>query len=80
MRARITLHGFAINCDNDLGWFRGIVACGLPGHGVTSLSEIAGRSITVGTTREAVRRRLADVFDLSFERTTDRSLAAAIVR
>ncbi len=26
MRARVTLHGFAINCDTDLSWFGGIVA------------------------------------------------------
>ena len=38
MRTRVTLHGFAINCDTDLSWFNGIVACGLPRNGVTSLS------------------------------------------
>ena len=30
MRTRVTLHGFAVNCDTDLSWFGGIVACGLP--------------------------------------------------
>jgi len=39
MRARVTLHGFALNCETDLSWFRGIVACGLPEHGQTSLSD-----------------------------------------
>ena len=66
MRARITLHGFAINCDNDLAWFRGIVACGLPEHGVTSLSEIARRHITVRETKASVERHLAAVFGLAF--------------
>jgi lipoyl(octanoyl) transferase len=66
MRARITLHGFAINCDNDLAWFRGILACGLPEHGVTSLSEIAGRRITVAEARASVERHLAAVFGLAF--------------
>jgi lipoyl(octanoyl) transferase len=63
MRARITLHGFAINCDNDLSWFAGIVACGLPDHGVTSLSELAGRSVSILEVRPLVRRHLGDVFD-----------------
>jgi lipoyl(octanoyl) transferase len=63
MRARVTLHGFAINCDNDLSWFAGIVACGLPDHGVASLSDLAGRSITVEQVRPLVRRHLSDVFD-----------------
>jgi len=66
MRARVTLHGFALNCDPDLSWFDGIVACGLPGHGVTSLSRLAGRSITVPEVAPVLERHLADVFDLAF--------------
>ena len=65
MRARVTLHGFAINCDTDLSWFDGIVACGLPNHGVTSLSELAGRAVTVAEMRPLVERHLADVFQLA---------------
>ena len=64
MRARVTLHGFAVNCDPDLSWFEGIVACGLPRNGVTSLSVLAGRPITVADVRPAIERHLADVFDL----------------
>jgi lipoyl(octanoyl) transferase len=43
LRTRVTLHGFALNCDTDLSWFDGIIACGLPDHGVTSLSRLLGR-------------------------------------
>src|SRR5439155_118614 len=46
-RARVTLHGFALNCTTDLGWYDAIVPCGLADHGVTSLSEVAGREVTV---------------------------------
>ncbi len=67
MRTRVTLHGFAINCDTDLSWFRGIVACGLPDNGVTSLSELAGRRVTVAEMRPIVERHLAGAFDLAFE-------------
>jgi lipoyl(octanoyl) transferase len=67
LRTRVTLHGFAINCDTDLSWFGGIVACGLADQGVTSLSELAGRRVTVEEVRPLVRARLADVFDLRFE-------------
>jgi lipoyl(octanoyl) transferase len=66
MRARVTLHGFAVNCSTDLSWFRGIVACGLPEHGVASLSELAGRVVTVAELRPLVIRHLANVFHLSF--------------
>jgi lipoyl(octanoyl) transferase len=67
MRARVTLHGFAVNCDPDLSYYEGIVPCGLPGHGVTSLSRLAARPVTVEEVRPIVRRHLADVFDLTFE-------------
>jgi lipoyl(octanoyl) transferase len=64
LRARVTIHGFAVNCDPDLSWFDGIVACGLPGHGVTSLSRLAGRAVTAAEVGPALERHLADVFGL----------------
>ncbi|MDP9300797.1 MAG: lipoyl(octanoyl) transferase LipB [Actinomycetota bacterium] len=67
MRARVTLHGFALNCETDLSWFRGIVACGLPDHGQTSLSDRLGRRVGVAEVLPVAERRLAEVFDLSFE-------------
>jgi lipoyl(octanoyl) transferase len=67
MRTRVTLHGFAINCDTDLSWFGGIVACGLPDNGVTSLSALLGRDVAVDEVRPIVRRALAEVFDLAYE-------------
>jgi lipoyl(octanoyl) transferase len=69
MRARVTLHGFAVNCDTDLSWFDGIVPCGLPDHGVTSLSELAGRHVSVREMRPIVERHLADVFGLDLSAT-----------
>jgi lipoyl(octanoyl) transferase len=47
IRARVTLHGFALNCTTDLSWFDAIVPCGLAGRGVASLSGLAGREVTV---------------------------------
>jgi lipoyl(octanoyl) transferase len=64
LRARVTIHGFALNCDPDLSWFDGIVACGLPGHGVTSLSRLTGRRVTVAEVAPLLERHLADVFNL----------------
>ena len=64
LRARVTIHGFALNCDPDLSWFDGIVACGLPGHGVTSLTRLAGRAITAAEVSGPLERHLADVFGL----------------
>lgn len=70
MHARVTLHGFAVNCDTDLSWFDGIVACGLPDHGVTSLSELADRDVTVEELRPAIERHVSGVFGLLLQPAT----------
>jgi lipoyl(octanoyl) transferase len=67
MRARVTLHGFALNCETDLSWVRGIVGCGLPEHGQTSLSDQLGRRVSVADVLPVAERHLSEVFDLSFE-------------
>src|SRR5579871_3471315 len=43
----VTMHGFALNCDNDLSWFGRIVPCGIADASVTSLSAELGRPVTV---------------------------------
>lgn len=67
MRMRISLHGFALNCTTDLSWYDAIVPCGLADEGVTSLSELAGREVTVQEMAPIVAERFEEVFDLGFE-------------
>lgn len=43
----VTLHGFALNVCNALNWYRGIVACGIQGHGVSSMVVETGAALTV---------------------------------
>ncbi|MGH2637551.1 MAG: lipoyl(octanoyl) transferase LipB [Actinomycetota bacterium] len=64
MRMRVSLHGFAINCTTDLSRYDAIVPCGLPDEGVTSLSELAGRTVTVLEAAPIVARHVEEVFDL----------------
>jgi lipoyl(octanoyl) transferase len=64
MRARVTLHGFALNCTTDLGWYDAIVPCGLSDHRVTTLSRLAGREVTVEEMAPMVVRHFGSVFDL----------------
>jgi lipoyl(octanoyl) transferase len=69
MRARVTLHGFALNCTTDLSWYRAIVPCGLNGHGVATLSEAAGRQVTVEEMAPRVARRMAEALEARASRT-----------
>lgn len=55
---RVTLHGFALNCNPDLTWFDRIVPCGIADAGVTSLSRELGRDVTVAEAVPAVERNL----------------------
>ena len=41
----VTMHGFALNCDNSLSAFRSIVPCGITDAGVTTISEIIGADV-----------------------------------
>lgn len=47
MRRWVSMHGIALNCNNDLKPFEYIVPCGIKTHGVTSLSEQLAREVTV---------------------------------
>jgi lipoyl(octanoyl) transferase len=55
---RVTLHGFALNCDPDLTWYDRIVPCGIADAGVTSLSRELGRDVTVSEVLPVVERHL----------------------
>jgi lipoyl(octanoyl) transferase len=42
----VTMHGFAINCDNSLAGFGGIIPCGITDAGVTTVSEVIGADLS----------------------------------
>lgn len=55
----VTMHGFALNCDNDLTFFDRIVPCGIRDASVTSLTWELGRDVSVGEVLPAVTARLS---------------------
>ncbi|THV15922.1 lipoyl(octanoyl) transferase LipB [Nocardioides caeni] len=57
----VTMHGFAINCDVDLGWYDRFVPCGISDAGVTSLSAELGRPVAVRDVLPSVRRHLDEL-------------------
>lgn len=51
----VTLHGFSINVDPDLGHFAGIVPCGISEFGVTSVAAW-GKPTSLSTVDAALKR------------------------
>jgi lipoyl(octanoyl) transferase len=74
--ARVTLHGFAVNCTTDLTYFDAIVPCGLADRGVISLSELAGREVTVAEAAPLVVRHFGDVFEMDLRPAALRETSA----
>ncbi|HXS63158.1 MAG TPA: lipoyl(octanoyl) transferase LipB [Streptosporangiaceae bacterium] len=64
----VTMHGFALNCTNDLSWFDRIVPCGIKDAAVTSLSDELGRQVTVADAIAPVQRHLADALNATSTR------------
>ena len=57
----VAMHGFALNCDVDLGWYDRFVPCGITDAGVTTLTAELGRDVTVSEAVPVVRRHLGDL-------------------
>jgi len=58
----VSMHGIALNCNNDLGSFSTIVPCGIHDYGVTSLSEALGKNVGTDEVRPLVARGFQEVF------------------
>ena len=59
----VTSHGFALNVDTDLSYFRSIVPCGLS-KPVTSMRDLGVGNASRQRVIELLTRHLAQVFDL----------------
>lgn len=66
----VSMHGIALNCDNDLTPFSLIIPCGIKGSEVTSLTRETGSAVTIEDALPHVVSSFSDVFGLSFTRAT----------
>ena len=41
----VTMHGFSLNINPDLKYYRGIIPCGISEYGVTSMAKILGENV-----------------------------------
>ena len=58
----VTMHGFALNCDNSLAPFGEIVPCGISDAGVTTLSEVVGADVSPADVLDTVASVFSDAY------------------
>jgi lipoyl(octanoyl) transferase len=63
----ITSHGFALNVNTNLDYFKMIVPCGIPDKGVTSMSRVMGRKLDLRDVGISVASRFGEVFERTVE-------------
>jgi lipoyl(octanoyl) transferase len=73
----VTMHGFALNCDNDSAGFDAIIPCGISDAEVTTLSAELGRTLSVRDALPFVERRLSELLAWGpYDRSPDISRVA----
>ncbi len=58
----ITMHGFAINVNTDLGYFNNIIPCGIQNKQVTSIQKELGYSVNFEEVKDKLKRNFEKVF------------------
>ena len=59
----VSMHGFAINVDPDLGYFGNIVPCGITDRAVTSIREMTDAKVTIEDLVNVLVPHIGAVFD-----------------
>lgn len=60
----ITSHGFALNVNPDLSYFKHIIPCGIRDHGVVSLAQLLPQPLTIGDILPHLIAAFANVFQV----------------
>jgi lipoate-protein ligase B len=68
----ITMHGFALNVNNDLQYFEYINPCGIHRKVMTSLSQLLGHPVAVATITGNLLHSFSETFGLECEQEDDR--------
>ncbi len=60
----VTMHGFALNVNSDLGYFDLMIPCGIKDKAVTSLNvELGQQEVSTNEVKEKLLKHFADLFD-----------------
>lgn len=62
----VTMHGFALNVNANLGYFDNIIPCGIKGKAVTSLEAELDRKIPLEEVKEKILKHFKALFEVEF--------------
>jgi lipoate-protein ligase B len=63
----VTMHGFALNVNTDLGYFDRIIPCGIFHKGVTSMRQLLGRDVPLDDVSDRLTAHFGSVFGAAME-------------
>jgi lipoyl(octanoyl) transferase len=58
---KVTMHGFALNCNNSLDPYETIIACGIKDATTSTISKLLQREVTPAMAAEVIQRRLNEI-------------------
>ena len=57
----VTMHGFALNCDNSLEPYETIIACGIRDAKTSTISAMTGKQVTPAMAAEVIKKHLDQI-------------------
>lgn len=63
----VTMHGFALNVNADLGYFDNIIPCGIRGKAVSTLNvELGVEKVDEAEVKEKIKKYFSELFEAEF--------------
>jgi lipoyl(octanoyl) transferase len=62
----VTMHGFALNVNTDLGYFQNIVPCGIDDKAVTSMATELSALLDIQEVANKLKHHLGELFEMQF--------------
>ena len=60
----VTMHGFALNVNTDLRYFKNIIPCGIDDKDVTSMERELGYKVNTGDVKKILRKHIEVLFEM----------------
>ena len=58
----VTMHGLALNVNNDLSYFENIIPCGISNKSVTSIYKETGMDISLNQVKKTITKHFIEIF------------------